>query len=288
MNKIIFSKIRRINPILVFILPGLLGFVVFYIWPFIISLGYAFIDNTVNGNFVGLKNFLDLFKNKPYLRGLKNTIEFIFICVPLNICISLGVAILIRRLEKYKELFTLIFLIPLVIPSGSMVFFWRMFFEYNGFLNNMLFQIGLEKINWLETSNVRYVIVMIFLWKNIGYNMILFLSALTSIPKEYYEAAKVDGAGPLSEFINITLINLVPTFFIVIIMSIINAFKVFKEIYLITGSYPHESIYMLQHFMNNMFSSLSYQKLTTATCILILIIGVLTQLLLKIEKEISK
>lgn len=288
MNKRIFSKMRRINPVLAFILPGLLGFTIFYIWPFIISLGYAFVDKSVNGSFAGLSNFIDLFKNKPYLRGLKNTIEFISICVPLNICISLGVAMLIKGMEKYKELFILIFLIPLVIPSGSMVFFWRMFFEYNGFLNNMLFQVGMEKINWLETSNVRYVIIMIFIWKNLGYNMILFLSGLSSIPKEYYEAAKVDGAGPLSEFINITLVNLVPTFFMVIIMSIINTFKVFKEIYLITGSYPHESIYMLQHFMNNMFGSLNYQKLTAATCILILIIGALTQLLLKIERRISE
>lgn len=288
MNKRIFSKKRSLNPALVFILPGLLGFTIFYIWPFILSLGYAFVDKSVNGSFVGLRNFIELLNNKPYLRGLKNTVIFISICVPLNILISLGVAMLIKKIKRYKELFVLIFLIPLVIPSGSMVFFWKMFFDYSGVLNNILFQLGVEKINWLETSNVRYVIVLIFIWKNLGYNMILFLSGLSSIPKEYYEAAKVDGAGPLNEFINITLVNLIPTFFLVVIMSIINSFKVFKEIYLITGSYPHESIYMLQHFMNNMFSSLNYQKLTTATCILVLIIGILTQFLFKIEKEISK
>lgn len=288
MNKRIFSKKRSLNPALLFILPGLLGFIIFYIWPFVLSLGYAFSDKAVNGSFVGLRNFIDLLNNKPYLRGLKNTVVFISICVPLNIFMSLGVAMLIKKIKAYKKLFILIFLIPLVIPSGSMVFFWKMFFDYSGVLNSILCQLGFQKINWLETSNVRYVIVLIFIWKNLGYNMILFLSGLSSIPKEYYEAAKVDGAGPLNEFVNITLANLIPTFFIVVIMSIINSFKVFKEIYLITGSYPHESIYMLQHFMNNMFSSLNYQKLTTATCILILIIGILTQFLFKIEKEISK
>lgn len=288
MNKEILSKKRSINPIMVFILPGLLGFAVFYIWPFILSLEYAFVDKSVNGSFVGLRNFIDLLNNKPYLKGLKNTVLFISICVPLNIFISLGVAMLLKKTKRFKALFVLIFLIPLVIPSGSMVFFWKMFFDYNGFLNSMLFQLGLDKINWLETSNARYVVVLIFLWKNLGYNMILFLAGLSSIPKEYYEAAKIDGAGPFQEFIHITLVNLVPSFFLVIIMSIINSFHVFKEIYLITGSYPHESIYMLQHYMNNMFSSLNYQKLTTATCILILIMGVLTQFLFKIEKEISK
>lgn len=282
------SKIRSINPVFVFILPGLLGFTIFYIWPFILSLEYAFVDQAVNGSFVGLQNFIDLLHNKPYLNGLKNTVLFILICVPLNIFLSLGVATLIKKTNKFKALFILIFLIPLVIPSGSMVFFWKMFFDYHGYLNHILFQMGLDKVNWLETSNARYVVVLLFIWKNLGYNVILFLAGLSSIPKEYYEAAKIDGAGPFHEFIHITLVNLVPTFFLVIIMSIINSFNVFKEIYLITGSYPHESIYMLQHFMNNMFSSLHYQKLSTATCILILMIGVVTQCLFKIERKLTK
>lgn len=271
-----------------FVLPGLLGFTMFYIWPFIISLGYAFVDKPINGSFVGLRNFIELMNNEPYLLGLKNTLVFISICVPLNIFMSLGVAMLIKKIKRYRELFILVFLIPLVVPSGSLVFFWKMFFDYNGFLNSIITQLGVEKINWLETHLVRYVVVFIFIWKNLGYNMILFLSGLSSIPKEYYEAARVDGASPIKEFMNITLIYLTPTFLIVVIMSIINSFKVFKEIYLITGSYPHESIYMLQHFMNNMFSSLNYQKLTTATCVLILIIGGLTQFLFKLERKINQ
>ncbi len=280
-------KKRKIDLAVFFILPGLIGFILFYIWPFFTSLGYAFVDRPIDGKFVGFNNFIDLFHNKPYLMGLKNTFIFIGLCVPLNMILSLAVAIMIKKTFRHKKLFTLVFLIPLVIPSGSMVFFWKMFFDYNGYLNHLLELIGIKHINWLETSLARFVIVLIFIWKNLGYNIILFLSGLSAIPKEYYEAAKVDGAGSVQEFLGITLINLTPTFILVIIMSVINSFKVFKEIYLITGSYPHESIYMLQHFMNNMFNSLDYQKLTTATCVLVFVISLLTQFLFRLEKKVS-
>lgn len=271
-----------------FILPGLLGFAAFYIWPFFISLGYAFVDKPVNGVFVGFQNFIDLLQNKAYLKGLNNTAFFIGLSVPLNIILSLTVAMLINRIKSHKAFFSFIFLIPLVIPSGSMVFFWKMFFAYNGYLNSLLNGLGIDKINWLETQAVQFVIVLIFIWKNLGYNMVLFLAGLNNIPKDYYEAAYVCGANKWQGFRHVTIIYLLPTFVLVLIMSVINSFKVFKEIYLITGNYPHDSIYMLQHFMNNMFFSLNYQRLATATSILVLIISLLTQLLFKFERRATR
>ncbi|QHI73534.1 carbohydrate ABC transporter permease [Aminipila terrae] len=154
-----------------------------------------------------------------------------------------------------------------------------------GYVNRILNGIGLESINWLETSAALYVIVLIFIWKNLGYNMVLFMAGLHNIPKEHYEAAAVDGANGVQTFFHITLPGLVPMIVLVVIMSIINSFKVFKEIYLITGKYPPESIYMLQHFMNNMFYSLNYQKLTTATSVMVLIIILLVQFLFRFERR---
>ncbi|PKM49407.1 MAG: sugar ABC transporter permease [Firmicutes bacterium HGW-Firmicutes-7] len=281
-------KSKRFDSTLLFILPGLVGFVIFFIWPFIISLGYAFVDQPVNGVFVGVQNFVDLFRNKAYLKGLMNTLIFMSISIPLNMFLSLGIALLVNKANKHKEAFTLLFLIPLVIPSGSTVFFWKMLFAYDGYLNYILSIVGITKINWLETSYVLFVVVLIFIWKNLGYNMVLILAGLNNIPKEYYEAAYVDGAGRFQCFRHITLINLLPTIILVLIMSIINSFKVFKEIYLITGNYPHSSIYMLQHFMNNMFHSLNYQRLATATSILVLMIAVITQFLFKMERKVSR
>jgi len=281
------NRTKRFDPAILFIFPGLLGFVLFFIWPFFISLGYTFVDKPVNGSFVGLRNFMELFRNRAYLLGLKNTAIFMGISIPANIVLSLTVAMLVNGLKKRRELFTLLFLIPLVIPSGSMVFFWTKFFENGGYLNGLLNAAGMDGVDWLGTSAARFVIIAVFIWKNLGYNMVLFLSGLNNIPAEYYEAAHVDGAGGIRAFWHITVRCILPTLVLVIIMSVINSFRVFKEIYLITGSYPHESIYVLQHFMNNMFKSLNYQKLTTATSALVLIVALLTQLLLRFERRVS-
>ena len=278
------DKKLRIDPAILFFLLGSTGLTLFYIWPFLLSLWYAFMDKPANGSFVGLKNFIDLFHNKPYLLGLRNTLIFIGISVPLGMSLSLAVAILIHRIKNHKELFALIFLIPLVIPSGSMVFFWKALFLNEGYINSVLNYVGLHEVNWFESSAALYVIILIFIWKNLGYNMVLFMAGLHNIPKEYYEAAAVDGSNALNTFFKITLPSLIPMTVLVVIMSVINSFKVFKEIYLITGSYPHKSIYMLQHFMNNMFNNLNYQKLTTATSILVLIITLLALVLLRFER----
>jgi len=281
-------KSLRVHAGALFLLPGLIGFIIFYISPFFISLGYAFLDKPVNGSFVGFKNFIELFANKAYLKGLMNTLRFIGISVPLNMALSLGIAMLINKLRRLGELFSLIFLIPLVIPSGSMVSFWKSLFAYDGALNGLLNTFGIAKINWLDSSLALLVMVLIFVWKNLGYNMVLYLAGLGNIPKDYYEAAAVDGAKPWQAFRHITLPHLAPTSVLVLIMSIINSFKVFKEIYLITGSYPHDSIYTLQHFMNNMFSSLNYPKLTTATTVLVVIIALFTQALLRLERKAAE
>lgn len=274
----------RSNIAFLFILPSLLGFLLFFVVPFIMSLGYAVQDKSVNGSFVGLQNFFDLFSNPTYLLGLGNTARFIGIAVPLGILLSLLSALQIKKLTKHRDLITLFFLIPLVIPSGSTVLFWKSFFDYNGALNGFITTLGGQKIDWLNSSLAMLVTIFIYLWKFSGYNMILFLSGLSSIPNEYYEAACIDGASQSQILHKITLPNLAPTFVIVIIMSIVNSFKVFKEIYLITGNYPHKSIYMLQHFMNNMFGSLNYPKLATATSILVLAIVPVALLLKKLER----
>jgi len=271
----------------VFILPGLLGFCVFFIFPFCLSLVYAFLDKPINGSFTGFSNFASLLTNRAYLRGLMNTMRFIGISVPLNIILSLCAALLVNKIVKGRDYYSLIFLIPLVIPSGSMVFFWKTLFSYDGALNGLLTSLGFAKVNWLDSITALPVMIIIFLWKNIGYNMILFLAGLSNIPKDYYEAAWMDNASAFQSFKHITLPCLLPTTIVALIMSIINSFKIFREVYLITGSYPHESIYTLQHFMNNMFASLNYPRLTSATALLVLVMVIFTQFLLRLEKKVS-
>jgi multiple sugar transport system permease protein len=268
-------------------MPGLLGFTLFFSAPFCLSLWYAFINKPTDGSFVGLANFIALFQNQAYRRGLFNTIRFIAVAAPLTMGFSLIIAMMISTIHKRRELFTLLFLVPLVVPSGSMVFFWKSLFAYDGVLNGMIKALGAEKIDWLDTSRAFFVMVLIFIWKNLGYNMVLYLSGLGNIPKDFYEAAWIDGASFRHGFVYITLPSLMPTSVLVLTMTIINSFKIFKEIYLITGTYPHESIYTLQHFMNNQFASLNYPRLTSAATVLVLIIALFTQALLRLERSIG-
>ena len=283
-----YTKSRLKSEIL-FLMPGALGLAVFFIAPFCLSLYYAFMSKPKGGTFVGLSHYIALFQNSSYKNGLFNTVRFIAISVPLTMCLSLISAIMIRKIKTHKtqKLISLFFLMPLVIPSGSTVFFWKSLFAYDGTLNGILNKIGLETINFLDTNWALAVMALIFIWKNIGYTMVLYRAGLSNIPKDFYEAASVDGAGSCRTFVYITLPSLMSTSVLASLMTIINSFKVFREIYLITGTYPHQSIYTLQHFMNNQFSSFNYPRLTSATTVLVVIITLFTQTLLKLERKVT-
>ena len=145
-----------------------------------------------------------------------------------------------------------------------------------------------EKIDWLKSDLCKIVIVVLFLWKNLGYFMILFMAALNNIPKTLLEVADVEGASAAHKFFKIKLRYLSPTVLFVTILSIINAFKVFREIYLLTGDYPFTGLYMMQHFMNNMFRELDYQRLSAAAVILALAMIVLIAVLFAVENWFGK
>lgn len=253
---------------------SLAGFCCFYLIPFVLSFSYSLVDNPVSGQYCGLQNYRELFRNTYFLRGLKNTAWFMAVSIPLNMALSLGVALVVRGIRNssgtkdYSDYLSLIFLIPLAIPSATSAFFWEKFFGLHGTLNRFLSLFHVEGTDWLDSSYGMAVMVVIFTWKNIGYNMALFTGGLGSIPEEYYECAGAEGAGRLWRFKNITLTYLTPTMFLVLIMTFVNSFKVFKEIYIITGEYPPDSLYVLQHYMNNMFLSLNYSRLVSATYVL--------------------
>lgn len=272
------KKISK-NKCIIFLLPSLIGFSLFYLIPFIMAFYYTVMGQGEEPDFVGITHYITLFNNDIFRNALKNTIIFIGISVPFSIGISLMIAMGIKLLYKQKRLLQCMVLMPMVVPAASISFFWKSFFSLNGTLNGMLEIIGIEAIDWLNCRYAIGVMVFIFVWKNVGYNTILFIAGLYNIPNTYYESANIDGASSIDKFKYITWIYLVPTTFLVFIMSIINSFKVFKEIYLIAGPYPHESIYMLQHYMNNMFMSLNYQKLSTSAYILVIFILMLLGIL---------
>jgi multiple sugar transport system permease protein len=270
-----------------FLLPSLLGLMIFYLIPFVMSLYYAMIENMSTKKFVGFKNFADTLKSDAFLTGLSNTGIFIGLTITIGMFLALLIALMIRKMEKCRGVMALIFLLPLVIPTGTMVFIWKSIFEKHGLLNRLLYTLDMKQVLWLDSRFAMVILLIMFLWKNIGYNMVFFWTGLNLIPKEYYEIAMMEGTGRFYRFTHITAIYLAPTSFMVILMSFVNSFKVFREVYLLLGNYPGKNIYMLQHYMNNQFFSMNMQKLTSAAYIIAGMVLIVVLVLFRIQKKLT-
>lgn len=260
-----------------YLTPSFVGVLVFFFLPLLMLLKTSFQKSPTNSDFVGFRNYERVLTNDAFLDASRNTLTFALISVPLAVVLALFVALLLNTGLPGKSLFRSFLLNPMMVPVASVVLIWQVFFSYNGVINGITAQISeaAEKIDWLKSSYAQVVIMLLFLWKNLGYNMVLFLAALNSIPHEILESAEMDGAGPVKRFFSIKLHYLSPTIFFVGIMSLINSFKIFREVYLLTGDYPFDNLYMLQHFMNNSFTHLDYSKLSAGAivmCIVMIII----------------
>ncbi|MCM1500097.1 MAG: sugar ABC transporter permease [Clostridium sp.] len=288
-GKINRKKTRSLNQkiLLFMLLISLAGFAFFYIIPFAVSFYYSVMDNPITKEYCGMDNYRELFRNPYFMKGLKNTAFFMAVSIPLNIVLSLCIALGLRGMRQHSGMFHMFFLIPLAIPSATAAFFWQNFFGLQGTLNKFLAAFHIAGVDWLNGKYSMLVMVLIFIWKNIGYDMTLFLSGLSNIPEQYYEYADVEGAGRWWKLKNITLTYLMPTTFVVIIMTVVNSFKIFKEIYIMTGEYPPDSLYVLQHYMNNMFLSLNYPKLASAAYILTAVMVLFVACIFGAEKKTS-
>ncbi|MFT8314413.1 MAG: sugar ABC transporter permease [Clostridium sp.] len=269
----------------IFAAPSIIGFLLFFGIPFIISLVYCFTQGAGNVEYVGFKNFIDLFNNSAFQLAVKNTLLFNLISVPLVIIISLGITIILNSKIKRGSFFRTVLTLPLVIPVASVVLVWQIFFAHTGTVNQLLSKLGIVGPDYLSTGWSFFILVLLYVWKNCGYNMIIFLAGLNNVPKEYYEAAAIDGYGKVGIFFNITLPLIVPTIFFVFIISLINSLKIYREAYLLSGQYPDSSIYMLQHFINNNFANLNYQRLSTASVIVFIFISISIYFLFKLQNK---
>ena len=278
---------RRLSAVL-FMLPSLLGVFLFFILPFFVVIYYSTVDNPITADFVGFENFVRVFNNDAFRRAGSNTLKFSFIAMPLAVLLSLMLAVMLDRNIPLRSQFRTAFLTPMMVPVASVVLIVQVMFHYNGAVNNFFANFGLAKIDWLKSDYAQVVIIFLFLWKNLGYNMILFLAALEAIPRDILEVAYMENASEWKIFWMIKIRYLSPTILFVTILSLINSFKVFREIYLLTGDYPYSSLYMLQHFMNNTFKTLDYQKLSSAAIIMSIVMVFIIGALFLVENRFGK
>jgi len=246
------------------------------------------VDNPINHEFVVLDNFVRVAGNGAFQQAAVNTLKFSCAAVPLAVILSLLLAMILDAKIPFRSQMRTFFLSPMMVPVASVILIWQVLFHYNGIVNDMIAVFGTEKIDWLKSEHARVVVILLFLWKNLGYNMILFMAALAAIPKEILEVAVLESARPFQIFIYIKVRYLSSTILFVTIMSLINSFKVFREVYLLTGNYPYDTIYMLQHFMNNAFNRLDYQKLSAAAIMMSLVMVVIIGILFLTENYFGK
>ena len=255
-----------------FLLPSLAGTAVFVLLPYVDVVRRSFFE-AAGGRFVAMQNYVTVVGNSAFRLASFNTLRFLVICVPLLVLVSLFCSMLIAGLKAEGTVFKTSLLVPLAIPVASIVLLWKLFFHPQGMVNQITALFGMAGVDWINGDTAFGVLVFTYVWKNLGYDVVLWVAGLAAISDELYEAARVDGAGIVARFFYVTLPGLSKTAFLVVSLSVFNSFKVFREAYLIAGEYPHESIYMLQHLFNHWFVTLDIQKMSAASVLLLLVVA---------------
>ena len=255
-----------------FLLPGMLGVLIFMLLPFADVVRRSF-QTAVTGQFCGFANYRMIFCNQAFLLAVKNTLHFVGVSLPLLIFISLLLAMAVNK-SRYCGFIKSAFLFPLAVPTAALVLIWKLLFYQNGLLNTLLQDLGFAAADWLGSDMAFWVLVFSYLWKNLGYTLVLWLAAFQNIPESLMEAAKVDGATAGKCFLYVVLPGLKPMFYTITILSFLNSFKVFREAYLVAGSYPQEKIYLLQHLFQNWFANLEIDKMAAAAVCIAAVLAV--------------
>ena len=256
--------------------PAVMGLLAFLVLPF----GYTFLRSfTVGlgwGRFVGLENYAQLFGNRLFLLALKNTFLFLACGLALILPLSLFLALLLQKTGKWGKGLAMALLFPMVLPVSAIVIVVNLVFAENGLLSQMT-----GPYPWMDSPFAFVILLGLYLWKNVGIGVVILLAGLTTIPGELYESANMDGAGKWTRLTKVTLPMLRPELLVVTILSSLNAFKNFREAFVLGGDHPHESIYMLQHFMNNNFENMNFPRLSVAAVVFFALLFCLYALLLK-------
>ncbi|MCM3403018.1 sugar ABC transporter permease [Cytobacillus oceanisediminis] len=221
------------------IAPTMLGLFIFYLWPIVQNFYFSFTEWGAFGQYewTGLDNYKRLLEDATLLQAFKNTSIYIIFTVPIGIFLSIIVAVLLNQNIKGKSIYRTLYFLPVITMPAAIAMVWKWLYNADyGMFNYLLSLARIEGPQWVSDPNIAlYSIIAVAIWSGIGYNMVIFLSGLQGIPKMYYKAAEIDGAGPVTVFFKITLPLLSPVIFFVSIMSLIGAFQVFDLIFMMIG-----------------------------------------------------
>lgn len=288
---------RQMRAALWFLAPALLLLLVFFFLPVVAGLLLGLTDFDIyaigspgNARFVGLENYARLLTNDVFWRSLANTLFFVALGGPLSVAVSLGAAMLVdAKLTRLRPLFRTIYFAPVVTTLVSVAIIWRYLYHPRyGLLNHVLGLVGAGPIDWLGDPHwAMPAIVLLAVWKNFGYNMLIFVAGLQAVPAELYEAAAIDGAGSWQRFRHITLPGLAPTFLFVGVTTMIGYFQVFAEPYVMTQGGPLGSTRSVVLFMYEegfRWWRIGTASATAVVLLLITLAGALLQFRLQKER----
>jgi multiple sugar transport system permease protein len=265
--------------------PLLAGILVFFILPFVILLRYSVTTGAGGRNFVGLYNYTRVFASPAFRLAFGNTARFFAVGVTLNMVLSFLIAHTLRHRFPGATAARSVILFPLFLPVAAVVTVSALFFSDAGLVNRALTLLGLPATDWLGSGAAFGFMLGLYIFKSIGYNVVLLLAGMQMIPRELYEAADMEGAGELRKTLDITIPLLVPTLFFTFVISAMNCFRSFRETFILGGNHPDSSIYMLPHFINNNMQNLNYQRLAVGSVFTLCAITVITAVVYAFETK---
>lgn len=264
-----------------FLLPSLLILAVFGFIPFVQGIFLAFTKYPLlqSPEFVGLDNFVRLTRDPIFIESLKNTFVYMLVTVPIRLVLGLLLALALNKAFPGRTLLRAIFYFPVVTPLIIAASLWLFLFNTHfGMINAVLNELGLSSVKWLTSTDTAFLSVMVMsIWKTVGWNMVILLAGLQGIPNEIYEAAAVDGSSRLSTFWRITLPLLKPTILVSVVMSTISASQVFEQVYVMTGGGPgYSTMTLVQLVYNTAFQQFDMGYASAISSVLFVIIMAIT------------
>lgn len=260
-----------------FLLPAAVVLVIFFFIPFFQTFLLSFLDyshNIYKPEFIGLENYINLFKNPIFYKVLWNTFIYLFVAVPILAIVPLFLAILINQKIKGVTLYKILIYLPVIVSIVVAAIAFKWLYADQGILNYLVTKLGMEPIGWLTDPNYAlYSVIIVTIWKGIGYYMIIYLAALMSVPKELYEACDIDGANFLTKHLTVTVPHIMPTIALVTTISAISAMKVFAEIYVMTKGGPLNSSKTIVYYIyERAFENLDLGFATAMAVVLLIIV----------------
>lgn len=260
-----------------FLLPAGLVLLVFFFIPFFQTFILSFFNYSESiyaPTFTGIENYIKLFHSPIFYKVLWNTFLYLFIAVPILAIIPLFIAILINQKIKGVTLYKILIYLPVIVSIVVAAIAFKWLYADQGILNYILSAVGLESVGWLTDPNFAlYSVIIVTIWKGIGYYMIIYLAALMSVPQELYEACDIDGANFLTKHLTVTIPHIMPTIALVTTISAISAMKVFAEIYVMTKGGPLNSSKTIVYYIyERAFENLDLGYASAMAVVLLIIV----------------